>query len=149
MTRALVGAGLGLLIAAACSSHAAMSTDAAAALGADTGLDRGAGGAAGQSDAPPDAQASPPPDVTFPDPPATSCDDAGACDFPAPACANLPCADGGSTCGAWTWVVYYDSPRCVNGGCVWDRRYFQCDNSTRCAQGGCPPNFTSVPISPL
>jgi hypothetical protein len=114
-----------------------------------SGAPDGAGGHAGDAGAA-DAQRTPPDDVTFPPPPVVTCgadagDGGGACDLPPSSCADPTCADASASCDPWSWVVYYDNPRCVNGRCVWDRAYFQCASFDRCSHGGCVPNFTALP----
>jgi hypothetical protein len=112
----------------------------------------GAGGVVGPvSDAamdvastqPPDADPSLPPDMVAAAPPEVACTgsaDAGVeCDLPPSTCA-LPagCDADLATCMLYSgWIVYYENGRCVAGRCVWDQRYFQCENTSRCTQGAC------------
>ncbi len=96
----------------------------------------------------PDAQTTPPAGVVFPDPAPASCaadGGAGACDFPPSACGVPDCA-GASTCPQANWIVSYSNPRCVSGGCAWDRLYYQCSGyGTFCVQGACIYNGTTLP----
>jgi hypothetical protein len=97
---------------------------------------------------PPDAQTSPPTGVVFPDPAPAACaadGGAGACDFPPSACGVAGCTDAG-ICPPAIWMASYSNPRCVNGGCVWDRLYYQCSGyATSCLQGACFYNGTTLP----
>ena len=95
-----------------------------------------------QSDAlqlPATLESPPQPDV------ACSGSDTSACTLPSSTCAvDKSCA----SCSAG-WIVYYQTPRCVLGRCVWDEGYFQCQNfGSGCANGGCLPQgtTTAVPI---
>jgi len=96
-----------------------------------------------KTEIPDSAQPTPPANVLFPDPPHLTCARDSDCEFPAPACANPGCEDGGCL-GLW-WIVYYDNPRCTAGSCVFDPRYFQCTGQTACFGGGCVFNGTAAP----
>jgi len=85
----------------------------------------------------------PPVYVGFPDAPEVACSGDAACPFPPSACADPSCDSGG--CPGWGWVVYYDSPTCVNNTCVYTKKYFECDPSSRCSAGGCRFNGTAAP----
>jgi hypothetical protein len=88
-----------------------------------------------------DAAMVPPDNVMFPDAPEATCTGAAAdCPFPPSACADPSC-DGGA-CAGLPWVVYYDSPICLSGKCAYQKRYFECDVSSRCSSGGCRFNGT-------
>ena len=77
----------------------------------------------------------------FPEAPDIACGgDAAACPFPPSACADPSC-DGGA-CPGLAWVVYYDSPTCVNSKCAYTNKYFECDVNARCSVGGCRFNGT-------
>jgi hypothetical protein len=93
------------------------------------------------TEVPADAAIVPPANVMFPEPPEVACHgDATDCPFPPSSCANPGC-DGG-TCAGLAWVVYYDSPTCVNSKCAYAKRYFECDVSSQCSAGGCRFNGT-------
>jgi hypothetical protein len=94
-------------------------------------------------DIPPNTQPTPPEHVRFPDPPQWTCAAPTDCEFPPSACADPSC-DGGA-CFGYSWAVYYDSPQCVTGKCVFEQRYFQCSGATTCFEGGCRFNGTAVP----
>jgi hypothetical protein len=91
-----------------------------------------------------DAPVALPSNLMPPAQPMISCGgDAAACSLPPSACA-VPAGCGASSCGSSPWVVYYDNPRCVDGACAWDQRYFQCETNI-CFNGGCLPLSTTVP----
>lgn len=124
----VVWVGFVALLSAVCSSSNLQTST-------DSGVDH-------QSDAlqlPATLEAPPQPDV------ACSGSDTSACMLPPSACAvDKSC----SSCNPG-WVVYYQTPRCVNGRCVWDESYFQCQNfGSGCSNGGCLPQgtTTAVPI---
>ena|SRR5260221_7514019 len=117
----------------ACSKTALTTGDAMTDTPPASNLDSRTDVAQG-SEAPPDASLTPPADITFPDPPRMSCGGAGDCQLPPSACAD---PGRGSQ-----WVVYFDSPTCVSGQCVFTKRYFQCGPSTACFLGGCSFNGT-------
>jgi len=96
-----------------------------------------------RADAPVDAPVVPPANIVFPAAPDVSCgDDAGQCQFPPSACADPSCDTG--SCPGLQWVVYYDSPMCVSGKCVYTNRYFQCSALATCTSGGCRYNGTTA-----
>ena len=98
----------------------------------------------GGPDIPADTQPTPPADVMFPNQPQITCATVSDCEFPPSACA-APSCDGG-LCPGFSWVVYYDSPQCVAGQCVFEQRYFQCANGLSCNLGGCRFNGTFVAV---
>ena len=130
-----------MALAPGCSSSPAKGVDAAGTK--DVGQTSDVGQA---RDVPPEVPANatldPPTDVSFPEAPEIACSgDAAECPFPPSACGDPSC-DGGA-CPYWAWVVYYDSPTCVNGRCAYVKKYFRCDSSSICAAGGCRFNGTA------
>ena len=138
-------------VAPSCSSTAAKAGDAASPDDVGQTHDVGQANDVGQpSDArstkdlapevPADAALVPPAEVIFPEAPPMSCGAADECQFPPSACADPSC-DGG-VCPGVQWIVYYDSPTCVNGQCEYTKRYFQCLGNNLCSAGGCRFNGT-------
>jgi len=122
-----------------CSKTALSPSDAATETGTPT--DTASLVDVAEPEIPADAGPTPPAGITFPDAPPMSCGaDAGSCDFPPSACADRDCTASG--CPGIAWIVYYDSPTCVSGQCVFTKRYFQCSNSMACVSGGCISNVT-------
>ena len=80
-----------------------------------------------------------PANFTAPAPPQVSCHSAATgtvCDLPVSQCPVPNDADAGFRTRP-TWVAYYENPRCVEGRCVWDQRYFQCQGDWACMVGAC------------
>jgi hypothetical protein len=96
----------------------------------------------------PDADPPLPADLMAPAPPDVACADDGssaACDLPPSVCAEPLGCDAGAGACASSWIVYYQSPRCVDGRCVWVQGYFQCSNRSPCQNGACTPPGTTLP----
>jgi hypothetical protein len=124
--------------------------------GVTAGLGGGGGAAgatilgldAGDGSAPPDADTALPSGFSAPSPPEVACDGqadaAVACDLPPSTCALFTACDASAlSCGPQSiWMVYYQNPRCVDGRCVWDEGYFQCEGFTSCVQGACQGRAT-------
>ncbi len=49
---------------------------------------------------------------------------------------NKVCPNPPSVCANSDWLVYYENGRCVDGGCVWDTLWLQCQIHD-CKQGYC------------
>jgi hypothetical protein len=130
--------GLAACVSAGCSSN---SNPASADSGADhpTSTPDAAGSDALQL----------PAELMSPQEPEVACSgsDTTACTLPASACAIYRTCDGSaSACGA-PWVVYYQNPHCMNGHCVWDENYFQCNGPAGCYNGGCQPVGTTTAVT--
>ena len=97
----------------------------------------------------PDANPMLPATLVVVPPPEVSCagqaDAAVECDLPLSTCA-VPSGcigDLASCMSRSSWIVYYENPRCVDGRCVWDQAYFQCDSGSFCYKGACMPRITT------
>ena len=128
--------GLVACVSAGCSSSSNPAT-------ADSGADH----PGATSDAADSGAQQLPTGVMSPPQPEVPCSgsDTTACTLPPSACALM------TSCGSCPapWVVFYESPRCDNGHCVWHEGYFQCQNgSSNCSFGGCQPmgTTTAVPV---
>jgi hypothetical protein len=124
-----------LTVGAACSKSATPSGDAAS----DSATSKDTASATGDGSS--DVTVGPPAGITFPDASPMSCGgDAGDCQLPPSACGSSSC--DGSSCAGTPWVVYYDSPTCVGGRCLFTKRFFECTGEVACINGACPFNVT-------
>jgi len=135
-----------LAVSPSCSGNSPKPIDAASATDLGQTIDVGQMSDIGHGtdvapEVPADAAVVPPDNVMFPEAPEVVCTGAATdCPFPPSACADPSC-DGGA-CAGLPWVVYYDSPSCVSGKCVYQKRYFECEVSSVCRAGGCRFNGT-------
>jgi hypothetical protein len=139
VTSSLSALVLVMIVGSTCSKNAS-SGDAATDVSISNDL--GSTNDGGQApEVPAGAMLTPPSGFTFPEAPAMSCGgDAADCQFPPSACGNIVC--DASACSIANWVVYYDSPTCSSGQCVFTKQYFLCGNGTACIGGGCRFNGT-------
>jgi hypothetical protein len=92
----------------------------------------------------PDATVHPPDGLVAPPAPAIVCgnsDSPEACPLPPEVCALDGDCDASADPGACQtsgWLVYYDNPRCVDGRCVTDPHFYQCQDHF-CHNGACGP----------